>query len=735
MTAVPAFEHDPYILALPAPGSPVVLPQWIRRGNTYANSQYHDLDWSLAPLIDNPSASLTAINWRNCPPSYLDQLKLITWIMINGQLRPTYLQTRGRRARGRASAQEMKDTCADWMGLARWLDERGVSSLIECTGDDWRGYVRKRALDGLARKATERLCSRLTDLWAFDQLSACPIGVTQPPWENEGIDDFLPEDNIDKGGENTTEPLSPLVLGPLLIWAIRMVDDLADDILVAWAEVRQLNARAAENRSTPESRVALEGYLLPLLETGAALPSIAHRGERMLARTYIAGRTGASFQQVDYFKHKHQLTVLAAQRPGPCPLQVPVSGQINGRPWREYMDFTEAAELMRHLGTAAIIICLYLTGMRPQEVQGLRSGCCPDPAPDLEGSSGRHLIRISPEGDTGIGDEGPEPNLIHGHHYKNVIDDDGNHVSAGELRSVPWVAIAPVVHAIRVLERIVPPEELLLSAAHHDFTSQRGHPGALKNNGLNQRIEDFVAWANREAETQGLTDQVIPEDPHGAIGLARFRRTLAWHIARRPGGLIALAIQYGHMRTVLDTRTSGGYASRNHRGIHSVLDVETALAAADTAAHLRDQAAAGERISGPAARRALAAAADTPRFEGQHVTRGFAKKAAKFLARDGVVLYDNSDAFLICAFKHDNALCEPDPGATAPRQYACQTGCGNAVRTDTHAQQLRQKADQIDQRAAHSPEPMAKKLRKNAAKLRELADNHDATARAAEDVA
>ncbi|MEQ4717271.1 hypothetical protein [Nonomuraea sp. B19D2] len=61
--------------------------------------------------------------------------------------------------------------------------------------------------------------------------------------------------------------------------------------------------------------------------------------------------------------------------------------------------------------------------------------------------------------------------------------------------------------------------------------------------------------------------------------------------------------------------------------------------------------------------------------------------------------------------------------------------CGNAVRTDTHAQQLRQKADQIDRRAAHSPEPMAKRLRKNAAKLRELADHHDATARAAEDVA
>ncbi|MFE4958757.1 hypothetical protein ACFRCW_33180, partial [Streptomyces sp. NPDC056653] len=32
---------------------------------------------------------------------------------------------------------------------------------------------------------------------------------------------------------------------------------------------------------------------------------------------------------------------------------------------------------------------------------------------------------------------------------------------------------------------------------------------------------------------------MIPEDRHGAVGTERFRRTLAWHIARRPGGLIA----------------------------------------------------------------------------------------------------------------------------------------------------------------------------------------------------
>ncbi|MFF6879961.1 hypothetical protein ACFY9S_32310 [Streptomyces sp. NPDC012474] len=69
--------------------------------------------------------------------------------------------------------------------------------------------------------------------------------------------------------------------------------------------------------------------------------------------------------------------------------------------------------------------------------------------------------------------------LIRSHHYKNVRDSDGHHISAGEERAVPWVAITPVVNAIRVLERIVPKGELLLSSTHHDVIGQRKHHGAL----------------------------------------------------------------------------------------------------------------------------------------------------------------------------------------------------------------------------------------------------------------
>jgi hypothetical protein len=707
-----AHEDDPYILPMPTPDSSVVLSQWISPGNTHPNSCYSAAIWSLAPLIDNPGTTLIKIHWANCPAPLRNEMKLVVWTMINGERRPTYLRTRS--ARGRVSAPTMLHKYCEWFRLAHWLHQRGIASLAGCTENEWRVYASERRDEGISRVHAEMVFGYFTDLWVYDQLSARPTGISCPPWEAEGIDDYLPAADGTDDAENSTEPLDPQVLGPLLVWALRFVDDFADDILAAWAERRRLMDVAANNTATSASRAALKEFLLPLVSTGAQLPAVHVKGRLYLARDYVAALTGAAHNQIERLVKLHDIQHLVLERPGPCPLSVPVTGKVEGRAWREHMSFGEATTLMQHLGTAAAIVIVYLTGMRPQEVQALRSGCCPDPGPTANGTPGRHLIRS--------------------HHFKNVLDEDGNHASAGEEREVPWVAITPVVHAIRVLERMVPEGELLLSAAHHDVHRHGGrqHQGAMRGHTLNRRIESFVAWVNREAEAQGLPDQAVPEDPHGAIGMSRFRRTLAWHVARRPGGLIALAIQYGHMRTVLDTRTSSGYASRSRRGLHSVLDVETALAAADTAARLRDRAAAGEKISGPAARRAISAAAQTPRFEGRLVPKTFAKKATAFLARDGIVLYDNPDAFLICAFKHDNALCDPDPGATAPKQHACRAGCGNTVRTDTQARQLRQRADEIDTLAAHAPVPIARKLKANAGRLRETAATHDATAQTAE---
>lgn len=709
MTTALTIEADPYILPLPEPDSPVVMDRWISSGNTHPNSRYSDDMWSLGPLTDNPGDSIHKINLRKCPATLRSEVRRIVWVLINGELRPTYVRERGFQNRTRDGVISMRDNILQWLKFARWLGRQGISQLSDCTMEHWKAYAAK-CTSGCTRGHALAVLRWLSDLWAFDQLSVSPCGMTCPPWEDEGVDDYLPAETGEAGGENKTEPLDPAVIGPLLTWAIRLIEDFSDDILAAWAERRRMHAQVKAAKSTREGLAAVKSYLLPLINSGAPLPATVSRKHGVtLAYHYVAAVTGGSRNQIQNMAARRGLYRLAAQRPGPSPMQVPVTGRIEGRPWREFMDYEETPILVRHLATAAAIVILYLTGMRPQEAQSLRSGCCPDPEPNPDGSTPRHLIRS--------------------HHYKNVRDSDGHHVSAGEERAVPWVAITPVVNAIRVLERIVPEGELLLSSTHHDVVSQRKHHGALKRSSLGRRVEALVSWINQEAIAQGLPTQQVPPDPHGNLGLSRLRRTLAWHIARRPG-LIALAIQYGHMRTALDARTSTGYGSRARRGFHGELDVETALAAAQTAARLRDAAAAGEKISGPAARRALVGATSIPAFEGALTTP---KAAAKFLARDGLVLFDNPDSFLICAFKRDTALCDPDPGATAPNQFACQLGCGNAIRTDSHAQAAREHADRLDAKAALMPEPLGNRLRLTADRFRARADAHDSAAQSAEE--
>lgn len=254
---------------------------------------------------------------------------------------------------------------------------------------------------------------------------------------------------------------------------------------------------------------------------------------------------------------------------------------------------------------------------------------------------------------------------------------------------MPWVAIGPVVAVIRVLERITGPGSLLFCHDTHNVMAARPDTGSLKPAALTRRIADFSAWANAEAEAQHLTRETIPPDRQGTITPSRFRRSLAWHIARRPGGLVALAIQYGHLRTVV----SGGYASRGRSGIHDLIDVETVLAVADTVSGLRDGIQAGMGVSGPAARFAIKTAVSIPVFTGKAIT---ATTARRLLANQNAMVYDNPQALLLCHYKREQALCHREGVKDTPSLHRCVPGCANMIRTDHHARQLRGRAEHHD---------------------------------------
>jgi hypothetical protein len=187
---------------------------------------------------------------------------------------------------------------------------------------------------------------------------------------------------------------------------------------------------------------------------------------------------------------------------------------------------------------------------------------------------------------------------------------------------------------------------------------------------------------------------------------------------------VALAVQYGHMRTAFGAWESEGYAGRSRGGIHDLIDVETALAVVETAAALREDVEGGAGVSGPAAGRALRAAAVAARFEGVMLTPAGARK---LMENKDVVVYDNPHAAVLCLHKRETALCNRDGARDTPTLDRCVPRCGNIAHTDRQATQLRERADALDAQAGYVPQPVGDRMRATAARLRELADKHDRT--------
>jgi hypothetical protein len=250
-------DLDPYLLPMPTPASPAVLPHLACAVHAHLNARYRDPVWPLAPLTENPSARRPKIHWENWPPCFRDEMRLAAWNLVNGQLRPTFLRSRSSRMRGRLSAPEVHAVTERWRHLAAWLEQRGIRRLADCTADVLHDYGQRARDAGHSRSHVMKTLAALSRLWAFDQLSASPAGIGRPPWEELGTDGYLPAAD-GGGGENTTEPLAEQTMGPLLVWAMRVVDDLSGDILAAWAERQRLvsAARAATGTPGPPSPIS-----------------------------------------------------------------------------------------------------------------------------------------------------------------------------------------------------------------------------------------------------------------------------------------------------------------------------------------------------------------------------------------------------------------------------------------------------------------------------------------------
>jgi hypothetical protein len=226
---------------------------------------------------------------------------------------------------------------------------------------------------------------------------------------------------------------------------------------------------------------------------------------------------------------------------------------------------------------------------------------------------------------------------------------------------------------------------------------------ALTTGSTNKGLNKFVGWVNRYCEATGRAD-VIPKVGGRPFRLktSHFRRTLAWFIARKPGGAIAGAIQYRHM----SIQMFEGYAGTSDSGFRAEVESEQALARGEHLIDLTDTHQ-HEGIFGPGAQEAVRRLEEfghrTAGFTGKVVTDR--NRLKRIMKRNDPGIYPGK--YVTCVHQHSKALCErraelsgkivPDLGDCKPLL------CQNAALTQANITSWEDEIDRIDGQLTRRP--------------------------------
>jgi hypothetical protein len=463
---------------------------------------------------------------------------------------------------------------------------------------------------------------------------------------------------------------------------VRFVDDFATDILVAEEALQDHRSRFTNGRLGRNTgfREDLQSYLDSHLREGRPLPG--HQGRPNLQ--YIAVDVGTHAKQLSRPALREMVLAVAA-KVGTTEytwLPTPVRGRLGGRPWLDGIALQHPTrsvhKLTRMLQVACYVVIAFLSGMRDAEIKHLRRGGL--------------RVQRDPDGR-------PYRWKLIGLAFKGEPNPAGTPAT--------WVVGHPAARAIEVLERLQPPGQPLLFGhlLHSPGGIAASSTRALTTKATNAQLVEFAAWVNNYCAEQHRTD-TIPLNTF-RLSTRQFRRTLAWFIARRPGGSIAGAIQYRH----LSVQMFEGYAGTSDSGFRAEVESEQALARGE---HLLAMIDAHEHthLAGPAAteaERRLAEFDEHARLDNQARFAGTVltdpRRLTRLMRRQDPAIYPGT--FATCVFQPDKALCQPhrdQGGATRPGLGECRPlECGNVALTTDNLTALRAELDHIDDELATRP--------------------------------
>jgi hypothetical protein len=702
---LPDWDAIPDGTQWPGPGTLVLLNRDLRPGTDMSTlSRFRDDRWDLNPAIFEDHSSSVTLNFGFVPAALRQAAKFYVWQLLNhtGSLSLRYT---GARMAVRTVNNKFTNTL---QFVLAWFDKQGITAFCQVTPELLDCYLDELISEDIPVEQGYRWLQEVRRLWAHRAILPASMRLPEPPpWGGQDTKDLLGAARHDR--ENRTARIGEPTMQMLLRWAIRFVEDLADDIIAAHDEYLVLRTRTPDYRRRTvgqgrrgqlrhrpgELEQAAAAYLQDVRDRGESLPG--RRGEhgnleidwRQLRRILDYGSSGINRTAVGRMIATAGLPVAEHAY-----LRQPVTGVVDGRPWRaDRIRYEEAPRLARLLSTACLVIVAYLSGARAGEILNLRRGC------------------ITHDQATGLW-------LMTGLYFKDARDEDGNKIPEGQIRPDPWVVIEIVATAFAVLERLHP-SQLLFPASLEPLirkaeVKRRGD--ARTPGSISEDLEAFRAWVNAYCQQHGRADG-IPDDGRGLLAASRFRRTLAWFIRRRPRGLIAASIQYGH----LYTRMLQGYAGSYESGFPDEYAFEDWLFRLEGLAEDEQALAAGEHVSGPAA--------DAYRYRVTAASREFAgrvlktKRAARDLLGNPLLQIHHGEG-MTCVFNSATAACQlrgtvDDPMVT-PDTDDCRPRCTNLSYTDRDIDQLRRRAATLAEIVA---DPLAPPIR-NERERRELERLH-----------
>ncbi|MDI9894734.1 hypothetical protein QM797_08340 [Rhodococcus sp. IEGM 1381] len=346
-----------------------------------------------------------------------------------------------------------------------------------------------------------------------------------------------------------------------------------------------------------------------------------------------------------------------------------------------------------------MVLTTYLSGIRPGEALNLRRGC-------ISRSKTLELVFLS-----------------------------GTQEKAQPVRrerspaTIPWVVTEHVGRAIALLEQLAPGDLLFPFAGRYTPNAFRhANSRVMSASRANQRVRAFVEWFNTDVAGKVGHEQ-IAADPHGPITLSRFRRTLAWHIVRRPGGLIAGAIQYGHLRTQI----TQGYSGQADSGFNDDVGFEEFLMRCETIHADHERLGSGEHVSGPAASSYVSRVTTAREFLGHSVSSP--AQARALLANETLQIHHGT--FLTCVYRAETAACRDfSQSAATPIWRKCKPSCRNIARTDQDIGALEAHNDELisDPLHLHLPLPLRARLNERTTSNSSIISNHRDTAASASEL-